>query len=104
MDRGAAGSARISRCDLAFSAIVIGVEAGYAIYQGEWGAASAGEIVAALSEVETADHLRILALSYAIIVFTALPVHKWCWLLWLAFGARHFGHALRCTRFCIRRR
>ena len=53
--------------------IVIGVEAGYAIYQGEWGAASAGEIVAALSEVETADHLRILALVIAIIVFTALP-------------------------------
>ena len=53
--------------------IVIGVEAGYAIYQGEWGAASAGEIVAALSEVETADHFRILALVIAVIVFTALP-------------------------------
>ena len=53
--------------------IVIGVEAGYAIYQGEWGAASAGEIVAALSEVETADHLRILALTVAVVVFTALP-------------------------------
>ena len=53
--------------------IVIGVEAGYAIYQGEWGAASAAEIVAALSEVETADHLRILALVIAVIVFTALP-------------------------------
>lgn len=53
--------------------IVIGVEAGYAIYQGEWGAASAGEIVAALSRVETADHLRILALVVAVIVFTALP-------------------------------
>ena len=39
----------------------------------ERGAASAGEIVAALSEVETADHLRILALVIAIIVFTALP-------------------------------
>ena len=53
--------------------IVIGVEAGHAIYQGEWGAASAGEIVAALSAVETADHLRILALVIAVIVFTALP-------------------------------
>ena len=53
--------------------IVVGVEAGYAIYKGEWGAASAGEIVAALSEVETADHLRILALIIAVIVFTAFP-------------------------------
>ena len=53
--------------------VVIGVEAGYAIYQGAWGAASAGEIVSALSEVETADHLRILALVVAVIVFTALP-------------------------------
>ncbi len=53
--------------------IVVGVEAGYAIYKGEWGAASAGEIVAALSEVETADHLRILGLVVAVIVFTALP-------------------------------
>jgi len=53
--------------------IVIGVEAGYAIYQGEWGAASAGEIVAALSEVETADHLRVLGLVVVVVVFTALP-------------------------------
>ena len=53
--------------------IVIGVEAGYAIYQGEWGAASAGEIVAALSEVETADHLRVLGLVVFVVVFTALP-------------------------------
>lgn len=53
--------------------MVIGVEAGYAIYQGEWGAASADQIVAALSEVDTADHLRILALLVAVIVFTALP-------------------------------
>lgn len=53
--------------------IVIGIEAGYAIYQGAWAAASAGEIVTALSEIETADHLRILALVVAVIVFTALP-------------------------------
>ena len=53
--------------------IVIGVEAEYAIYQGEWGAASAGEIVAALSEVETADHLRVLGLVVVVVVFTALP-------------------------------
>ena len=53
--------------------IVIGVEAGYAIYQGEWAAASAGEIVAALSEVKTADHLRVLGLVIAVVVFTALP-------------------------------
>lgn len=53
--------------------IVVGVEAGYAIYQGDWGSASAGEIVTALSEVEAADHLRILALVVAVVVFTALP-------------------------------
>jgi len=53
--------------------IVIGVEAGYALYQGEWGAGSAGEIVAALSEVETADHLRVLGLVVVVVVFTALP-------------------------------
>lgn len=53
--------------------IVVGTEAAYAIYQGQWGAASAGEIVSALSEIETADHLRILALVVGVVVFIALP-------------------------------
>ena len=53
--------------------IVVGIEAAYSIYQGEWGAASADEIVTALSTIETADHLRILALVVGVVVVTALP-------------------------------
>lgn len=53
--------------------IVVGIEAGYSIYQGEWGAASADEIVTSLSAIETADHLRILALVVVVVVVTALP-------------------------------
>ncbi len=53
--------------------LVTGAEAGYAIYRGDWGSASAAEIIGALSNIETADHLRILGLVVAVVVFTALP-------------------------------
>ena len=53
--------------------LVLGAEATFYLYTGTWGSASANEIVTTLSVIEDEDHIRVLGLLIAIVIFAALP-------------------------------
>lgn len=53
--------------------LVLGAEATIYLYDGTWASASANEIVTTLSLIESEDHLRVLGLLIAIVIFAALP-------------------------------
>ena len=53
--------------------LVLGAEASLYLYNGDWDSASASEIIATLSSIESADHLRVLGVVIALVIVAALP-------------------------------
>jgi NSS family neurotransmitter:Na+ symporter len=53
--------------------LVLGAEASFYLYKGDWDSASASEIISTLSAIERADHLRVLGVLIALVIVAALP-------------------------------
>jgi NSS family neurotransmitter:Na+ symporter len=53
--------------------MVLGAEATLAVYENQWNSASATDIVASLSNIQTADHLKILGVLIFVVTLAALP-------------------------------
>lgn len=52
---------------------VLGAEASFYLYRGDWDAASANDIIDTLSAIDSADHLRVLGVLVALVIVAALP-------------------------------